>query len=215
MLYTRVLVSGIHMPQQWSISGDYVEACNCDVMCQCIAMEPPNDDVCTASLLFHVQEGHYGDVDLSGLGVAMLVLTEEGVMFAPDTGWDVVLIVDEAATEDQRAALEDIYLGRAGGIFGAAADAHVEHAEVATAPFRFGRDGTEFSVEIGDVVTVEAVGKEGFNGILGTISPHPLTASGEMNTGKSTTATVSYDEAFRWDVSGGNSFLGDFELANA
>ncbi|WP_254532737.1 DUF1326 domain-containing protein [Natrinema gelatinilyticum] len=203
------------MTQKWTISGDYVEACNCDVMCQCIAMEPPDDGVCTASLLFHVQDGYYGDIDLGGLNAAMLVRTEEDVMFAPDTGWDVVLLVDEAADDDQRAALEDIYLGRAGGIFGAAADAHVESAEVATAPFTFSRDETDFSVEIGDIVSVEAVGKHGFNGELGTVSPHPLTASHEMNTGQSTTATVSYDEAFTWDVSGNNSFLGDFELANA
>lgn len=203
------------MAQEWTLSGDYVEACNCDVLCQCIAMELPDDDVCTASLLFHIRDGHYGDIDLGGLNVAMLVRTEEGVMFAPETAWDVVLLVDEAADADQRAGLEDIYLGRAGGIFGAAADAHVESAEVATAPFTFTRDGTDFSVEIGDIVSVEAVGKHGFNDEIGTISPHPLTASQEMNTGKSTTATVSYDDSFTWDVSGNNSFLGDFELANA
>lgn len=203
------------MTQEWSMAGDYVEACNCDVMCQCIAMEPPDGDVCTASLLFHVRDGHYGDIELDGLSVAMLVHTEEGVMFAPDTGWDVVLLIDEAADDDQRAALEDIYLGRVGGIFGAAAEAHIESAEVATAPFTFTRDGTDFSVEIGDVVSVEAVGTHGFNGELGTVSPHPLTSDHKMHTGRSTTATVSYDDMFTWDVSGNNSFLGDFELANA
>ena len=158
---------------------------------------------------------YYGDIELDGLSVAMLVHTEEGVMFAPDTGWDVVLLIDEAADDDQRAALEDIYLGRVGGIFGAAAEAHIESAEVATAPFTLTRDGTDFSVEIGDVVSVETVGTHGFNGELGTVSPHPLTSDHKMHTGRSTTATVSYDDMFTWDVSGNNSFLGDFELANA
>ena len=37
--------------------------------------------------------------------------------------------------DDQRAALEDVPSGRAGGILAAAADTHVERAEVATAPF--------------------------------------------------------------------------------
>lgn len=203
------------MTQEWTIQGDYVEACNCDVICQCIAMELPDDGACTGSFMFHIEDGQYGDVDLSGLHVAWLIRTEEGVMFDPDTAWHVALLVDEAAEEDQRAAIEDIYLGRAGGIFGAAADAHVESAEVATAPFTFSRDGTDFSVEVGDVVSVEAVGKHGFNDDLGTISPHPLTASLEMNMGQSTTATVSYDDTFTWDVSENNSFLGDFELANA
>ncbi|WP_144799188.1 DUF1326 domain-containing protein [Halorubrum depositum] len=203
------------MTQQWSISGDYVEACNCDVICQCIAMERPDGGVCTGSFVFHIEDGRYGDVDLSGLDVALLIRTDEGVMFDPETAWNVVLIVDETAVEEQRAAIEDIYLGRAGGIFAAAADAHIESADVATAPVSFSRDGANFSVEVGDAISTEAVGKHGFNGDLGAISPHPLTETLEMSMGQSTTATVSYDDAFEWDVSGNNSFLGDFELANA
>lgn len=202
------------MTEEWNIRGDYVEACNCDVTCQCLAMEPPDDGVCTGSFLFHIDDGQYGDVDLSGLHVGLLIRTEEGVMFDPDTAWDVVLLVDETADDDQRAAIEDIYLGRAGGIFAAAADAHVESSEVAIAPFSYTRDGTDFSVEVGDIASVEAVGKRGFNDDIGTISPHPLTKSHELNMGKSTSATVSYDDTFAWDVSGNNSFLGDFELAN-
>jgi hypothetical protein len=202
------------MTEHWTIKGDYVEACNCDVACQCIWMEPPDDDVCTASLAWHIRDGTYGDVDLSGLSVAMLISTEEGVMFAPGTGWDVVLLVDEDADEEQRAALEEIYFGRAGGIWAAVADAHVEAAEVATAPIEFTRDDADISVTVGDIATVEVAGAPGFNGELGTISPHPLTKSQEMQTGKSTTATVSYGDDFAWDVSENNAYLGDFELAN-
>ena len=203
------------MTENWTIRGDYVEACNCDVTCQCIWLEPPDDDVCTVSLAWHIRDGHYGDVDLSGLSVALLVSTDEGVMFAPETGWDVVLLVDEAATEEQRSAIEDIYFGRAGGIWAPVADAHVESAEAMAVPIEFSRDGTDFSVEIGDVLSMEASGAVGFNDEVGTISPHPLTNDHEMQTGKSHAAIVSYDETFSWDVSGNNAYLGEFELANA
>ncbi|MDF9746471.1 DUF1326 domain-containing protein [Natrinema salsiterrestre] len=203
------------MTDRWQLEGDYVEACNCDVTCQCIWLEPPDDDVCTVSLAWHIRDGKYGDVDLSGLSVGMLIVTEAGVMFDPDTGWDVVLIIDEAADEDQRAALEDIYFGRAGGIFAPVSDTHIESAEVATVPVTFDRDGADFAVEMGDTVSMEVIGKTGFNEELGTISPHPLTKSREMQTGKSTTATVSYGDEFSWDVSENNSYLGDFELTNA
>ncbi|QLK24602.1 DUF1326 domain-containing protein [Natrinema zhouii] len=203
------------MAEQWQLEGDYVEACNCDVTCQCIWLEPPDDNVCTVSLVWHIRDGRYGDIDLSDLSVGMLVSTETGVMFAPDTGWNVVLLIDEAADDDQRAALEDIYFGRAGGIFAPVADTHVESAEVATVPVTFDRNGADLSVEMGDVVSMAVVGKRGFNEDLGTISPHPLTKSREMQTGKSTTATVTYDDEFSWDVSENNSYFGDFELANA
>jgi len=202
------------MPEEWTIEGDYVEACNCDVACQCVWLEPPDDDVCTASLAWHIREGHYGDVDLSGLSVAMLIDTDEGVMFGSGTDWDVVLLVDESAEDDQREAIETIYTGRAGGIWAAVADAHVRSADVEVAPIQFSRDGTDFSVEIPEVLSMDAGGAVGFNEEVGTISPHPLTASLEFNTGKSTEAAVSYDDQFDWDVSGGNSYLGDFQLAS-
>jgi len=203
------------MAQEWIIKGDYVEACNCDVACQCVWLEPPDDDVCNVSLAWHIEEGSYGDVDLGGLDVGMLISTEEGVMFDPETEWDVVLLVDEAADDDQRESIEDIYFGRAGGIWAAVADAHVRSADVVTAPIEFSRDGSDFSVRIGDVLEMDASGAVGFNEEVGTVSPHPLTESLEVQTGKSTTATVSYDEQFAWDVSGNNAYLGDFELANA
>ncbi|MFC7008556.1 DUF1326 domain-containing protein [Halalkalicoccus salilacus] len=175
----------------------------------------PDDDVCTVSLAWHIAEGNYGDVDLNGLNVGMLISTEEGVMFGPETEWDVVLLVDETADDDQHEAIEDIYFGRAGGIWAPVADTHVRSADVATVPISFSRDGAAFSVEIGDVLEMAASGAVGFNEEVGTISPHPLTKSHEVRTGKSTTATVSYDDQFTWDVSGNNAYLGDFELASS
>jgi hypothetical protein len=203
------------MTENWTIKGDYVEACNCDVVCQCLWMEAPDDNRCIFSSIFHITDGQYGDVDLSGLHAALLGRGEEGVLLDPDTAWHVVLLVDEKADDDQRAALEDIYLGRAGGVFAIAGDTHVESAEVATAPFSFTRDDGEFSVEVGDIISMDVVGKRGFNEELGTVTPHPFTKSTEMKTGKSTTATVSYDDEFSWDVSENNGFFTDFELANA
>lgn len=203
------------MTEDWTITGDYVEACNCDAVCQCLWFEPPDDNSCTVSIAWHITDGQYGDVDVSGLSVGLLAATEEGVMLDPDTAWGVVLLIDESADEAQRAALEDIYLGRAGGIFAALAETHVDSAEIASAPFVFTRDGADFAVEIGDAVRMEATGTAGFNEKLGTIAPHPFTKSTEFHTGKSTTARVSYDDQFTWDVSENNSYLGDFELANA
>lgn len=40
-----------------------------------------------------IEDGQYGDVDPGGLHATMPVHTEEGVVFAPDTGRDVVFFV--------------------------------------------------------------------------------------------------------------------------
>jgi hypothetical protein len=203
------------MTTSWALSGEYAEACNCDVTCQCIWLEPPDDDHCTVALAWNVTDGHYGDVDLSGRQVAMLVSTDEGVMFDPATAWDVVLLVDEGASEEERTALEDIYFGRAGGIWAPVADGHFRSTEVATAPVEFERDGDTTRVSFGDDVAMEVVEKVGFNEEAGEISPHPLTSTLTMKTAKSTSATVSYDDRFSWDVGGNNSYVCEFELTNA
>ena len=203
------------MAIDWRITGDYVEACNCEAACQCVWLEPPDDDVCTAALVWDITDGQYGETDLSGRKVAMLAYTDEGVMFDPETGWYVALLVDDEADDEQRAALEAIYLGRAGGIWAAVADAHFESTEVATAPITVSRADDEISATVGDVVTMDVVEKVGFNEDVGTVSPHPLAKGFEAKTAKSTTATVSYDDEFAWDVSGTNSYFAEFDLANA
>ena len=203
------------MTTHWTIAGDYLETCNCEVACQCIWMEAPDDGVCTVSIAWHIREGAYGDVDLGGLTAAWLANCEDGNPFDPDATWPLVVLVDESATEAQQEALEAVFGGRAGGIFGVAVDTHADSVEFATAPVAFDREGSEFSVEIGDWVSLAAAEQVGVLGEQGRVRPHPFTATLEMNTGKSTTAAVSYSDEFTWDVSGNNSFLGDFELANA
>jgi signal transduction histidine kinase len=92
----------------WEISGEYAEACNCDVACQCVWMEAPDDDHCTAALAWHITDGRYGDTDLAGRRVGMLIESDEGVMFDPSTKLDVVLLVDDEATNEERAAREEL-----------------------------------------------------------------------------------------------------------
>jgi hypothetical protein len=203
------------MTTRWELAGEYVEACNCDVACQCLWLEAPDDGACTGAIGWHITEGRYGDVDLGGRKVAMLIAADEGVMFDSATKWDVVLLVDDEASDDERAAIEDIYLGRAGGIWAPVAEGHFRSTEVTTAPIEFGRDGDTTTISVGDDVAIEAVEKAGFNEEAGTVSPHPLTSSLTMKTAKSTNATVSYDERFDWDVGGNNAYVCDFELTNA
>ena len=203
------------MTTTWEISGEYAEACNCDVACQCVWMEAPDDDHCTAALAWNITDGRYGDVDLSGRRVGMLIESDEGVMFDPSTQWDVVLLVDDEATDEERAAIEDVYLGRAGGIWAPVADGHFRSTEVATAPVEFAVDGDRTTVSFGDDMEMDVVERVGFNEEAGTVSPHPLTADLTMKTGESRSATVSYDDRFQWDVGGNNAYICDFELTNA
>jgi hypothetical protein len=99
----------------WRASGSYFEVCNCDAPCPCrrIGDRPGGDfpyETCDFALSWRIDEGHFGATPLTNLFVAMAGRWDDA-----DPPWHVILYVDERATEDQRHALEDIFLGRAGG----------------------------------------------------------------------------------------------------
>jgi len=68
---------------------------------------------CFGALSWQVHDGHADGVDLAGRGAVLSIRYLDRVQ--PSTPWEVVLYVDDGADEDQRAALADIFLGRAGG----------------------------------------------------------------------------------------------------
>ena len=106
------------MTDDWRVAGSYFESCNCDPICPCRAIGsiPPGKSthgVCFGSLSWFVEDGHFGDVDLTGLAAVLSIWFRDDV--EPSTPWQVVLYVDERGGDAQRAALADIFLGRAGG----------------------------------------------------------------------------------------------------
>jgi len=102
----------------WRVRGSYFEACNCETICPCRSVGgrpggPSSFGECFGALSWHVHEGHAAGLDLSGLQVVMSIRYLDRVQ--PSTPWDVVLYVDHAADDAQRAVIADIFLGRAGG----------------------------------------------------------------------------------------------------
>ncbi len=104
------------MAESWRISGEYIADCNCRVSpCPCTtAGGDPTEGICKSGTVFSIKQGKYGNVDLSGLGVAMIATWPGNVMAG---NWSVGLIVDERANEKQSDALQAILSGKAGGTF--------------------------------------------------------------------------------------------------
>ncbi|HJU12260.1 MAG TPA: DUF1326 domain-containing protein, partial [Candidatus Binataceae bacterium] len=101
--------------QNWSIEGEYFESCNCDLLCPCLlshAQARPTQGHCDVVLATHIAKGSYGTVYLSGLN-AVQALTTPAEM--SKGGGTLAIYVDSRANNDQRAALEAIFTGNAGG----------------------------------------------------------------------------------------------------
>ncbi len=200
------------MTQDWNLKGNFIEACNCSVPCQCLWWEPADDNKCTFAGFWNIEEGTYGDVSLDGLGAGMLVW-EDGILF--EGGWRVVLVIDEAADEAQAEALETIFSGQAGGLFEAAAPLIETVEDRVVVPFSYATEDGHLSFSAGDIVTIETDKSVGFGDEQGSVYPHPfIPPDQKANIGKTTEATVDFDDEFSWDVSGNTSQFGEFEMAN-
>src|SRR3954447_24470407 len=112
---TRVLVKIRRMT--YAVSGSYFESCNCDPICPCrmadgIPGGRSTHGECLGALSWLVENGRVGDVDVTGLSVALVVRYSDDELGSP---WTIVLHVDADGDEQQRAALSDVFLGRLGG----------------------------------------------------------------------------------------------------
>src|SRR5438046_9167008 len=91
------------MAEPWTIKGEYLENCNCEVLCPCLlgprnskggAMARPTEGHCDVPMVFHIVRGNYGAVDLSGTNAAVAIHTP-GAM--GDGGWRMGVHLDEGA----------------------------------------------------------------------------------------------------------------------
>jgi len=144
---------------KWRITGQYFESCNCELLCPCLlshAQARPTEGHCDVVLATHIDQGDYDEIDLSGLN-AVQALTTPGPMAQGNGALELYL--DARANAAQRAGLEAIFSGSAGGppLLIAAMIAHRLPSQVATIDFT--GSGNRFTLRIEGIsaVTVEGV----------------------------------------------------------
>jgi hypothetical protein len=99
---------------QWQLIGDWFDICSCDIPCPCTFAQAPTNNTCDGMLVWHIRQGRYGNVTLDGLNLLALSYFE-GNVWAGDVKASMGFFMDERADEPQRAALQSIFLGKAGG----------------------------------------------------------------------------------------------------
>lgn len=147
---------------QWKVTGDWVEACNCQLACPC-AFNPrtrPTEGECIAMFGWHVNEGWVGNTKLDGLS-AVMFLHAPGTMM--NGNWRVALYVDEKGTADQREALRRIFSGELGGPLGALVPLIKEVIGVRATPITYKADGKKRSMHLTgmDVEITAVTGQDG------------------------------------------------------
>jgi len=101
----------------WRIRGSYFESCNCEAICPCRIIDGvpggrSTHGICMGVLSWVIDDGAANGTDLSGLPVAVALRYSDD---EPGSPWTWILYLDEGASHEQRAVLEDIFTGRLGG----------------------------------------------------------------------------------------------------
>ena len=64
--------------QTWRLSGEYLENCNCEVLCPCLlpgVLQDPTEGHCDMAFAFHIEEGEFDGVNLNDLNFVVVMYT--------------------------------------------------------------------------------------------------------------------------------------------
>jgi hypothetical protein len=200
----------------YSVSGSYFESCNCDPICPCRMADgiPGGRSTygeCLGALAWRIEQGHVDDLELTGLKVVLTVRYHDD---EPGSPWTIVLHVDAEATEPQRAALADVFLGNLGGPRVGVlpwvrktrklVDVRVDSIELSP-------DGAGYLLEVGDAVRLWATQPVESDAVVRCGIPGYDQAGRELVAEE---LKVS-DEPFAWEFSGNCAFASRFDYASA
>ena len=205
------------MAESWSIRGEYMESCSCEVLCACLlgprnehgwALARPTEGYCNALMLFKVHDGHYAGTRLEGTTVGLAIHTPEAMGLG---NWTFGLYLDEGATPEQRAAAEKIFSGQSGGAVGRLFGPLIKNRlPNRITKVEFGRDGRRGWGRIGDVLEIEYEGIVGFDGGASWLDNLRHFVSRRLYTCRST-HSVFRDHGLDWTNTGRNAYYASFE----
>jgi uncharacterized protein DUF1326 len=201
---------------RYRVRGAYFESCNCEAICPCrmvggVLGGRSTYGVCFGVLSWRIDEGHRGDVDLAGLMAALVVRYDDD---EPGSPWTVLLHVDARASEEQREALAQVFLGGEGG-------PHVSKLPwvrkarhligVRSSAIELVPDGDGYRLLVGSAVSLRATTA------VDTALPVACGIPGYDRVGRELYADelVVDDEPFAWELSGNCAYASDFDYASA
>jgi len=202
----------------WTISGDYFESCNCNIVCPCLVSpnppltSKPTDGDCHVAIACHIDRGKYDGVKLDGLN-AVLVAKSDGPMANGNITYGVY--VDERADAKQSDALEAIFSGAAGGPIGGFAPLFGKKLGTRKARIDYKIDGNRRSAEIPGTLSMTASGLPNLaeGEIVWAATGHPFNPT-KLALAVSGPGTTYSDHGMKWDNSGRNGHFAAINWSN-
>jgi hypothetical protein len=147
----------------WDISGQYQETCNCDFVCPCplTGLRQTTHGTCTFAMAFRIERGSFDGMDLGGTKFVVVGRTPGNMA---EGNWEVGVIVDEAASPEQKRALGAIASGQAGGPIASLAPLLGTFHGVEERRIHFEGSDDRWSVRVPDLIDQAVEGARGLGG---------------------------------------------------
>jgi hypothetical protein len=196
----------------YAVEGRLLEACSCGGPCPCWVGDDPDGGTCDAFLAYHYDRGHFDDVDVSGLTLAVVARIPGNVLAG---NWKIAAYVDNKATPAQKEAILAGHTGKLGGPLADLAKLIGEVAGVYDAPIQFNFTEGKGTIRVGDAIAAEMQPYTDSQGrptklvdtVFSTIPGSPAYV------GKAASHRVHVPEhRMTWEFSGRNAVLGNFRL---
>ncbi len=148
----------------WMIKGELILNCNCTVFCPCVVslgQHPPTEGHCQTWGGIRIDEGTYGDEDLSGLNIGLLIEIP-GLMARGN--WKAAVFIDDRASEAAYDGLVNVFSGKARGTTGLFSVLVGEFLGAERAEIAYENEGSTRRLMVGKKIQGEVVpvaGKEG------------------------------------------------------
>lgn len=199
--------------KSWKIEGEYFESCNCELLCPCLlthAQARPTEGHCDVVLAIHINRGDFGGVDISGLNAVQALTTPAEMSKGNGT---MAVYLDSRANDAQRAALEAIFTGAAGGPPALMAPMVAKRLPTKSAAIQYGSDGRTWKVAIAGVTDVTVAGVTGAGDKIVWLENvgHPF--SRRLAAAKGT-ASSYHDHALKFENSGRNGHFSAINWSN-
>jgi hypothetical protein len=198
----------------YDVEGRLLEVCTCNTLCPCWVGEDPDGGTCEGLLGWYVDRGVVQGVDVSDRCICASAHIPGNVLAG---NWKAAILVDDRCSDEQHAALVNVFTGQLGGAVADLAALIGEVVAVERVPINFDVVEGKGYIRIGDVAEARLVQYLGATG-------RPTTLHDSIfSTIPGSPAFVGKAESFRRDgsrhglpdvaVAGQNAIQGSFRFA--
>ena len=136
----------------YQLEGRMLEVCSCNTVCPCFVGELPDGGTCDVTVAWHIDKGAVEGVDVAGCTIAAIAHIPGKPL---DGNWRAAVYIDDGASEDQEAALLDVFTGKLGGPIADVAKLIGEVVGVERTSIAFAAQNGKGSLKIGEAADAE------------------------------------------------------------